>query len=140
MEWMLRPLKRYAQFTGRARPKEYWMYILFLILCSIGLSIVESMLGLGQSTHWMMHDHWSAYTGVRHSGGPLIGLLALATFIPSLAVAVRRLHDTDRSGWWLLIGLIPLLGGLILLIFMISGGTRGPNRYGPDPFDEPGSL
>ncbi|MEO8722365.1 MAG: DUF805 domain-containing protein [Sphingobium sp.] len=133
---MILPLRRYAVFTGRARPKEYWMYVLFLILAYIVLSIVEGVLGLGQSSQWASHQGWSASAGVSHNGGPLVWLFALGTFIPSLAVGVRRLHDTDRSGWWLLLALIPLIGGIILLVFMVSGGTRGVNRFGADPLEE----
>lgn len=138
MHWMLLPLRRYARFSGRARPREYWMYTLFLILCFIGLNIVEGMLGLGMTQRWAAQPvpggmAWGG--GVWHDAGPLVGLFSLATLIPSLAVGVRRLHDTDRSGWWLLIALIPLIGGIVLLVFMVSGGTRGPNRFGPDPVE-----
>lgn len=136
MEWMILPLRRYAQFSGRARPKEYWMYVLFLILCGIAICIIETMLGLGVSNQWAYHRGWMMGAGAYHSGGPLLGLFWLATLIPSIAVAVRRLHDTGRSGWWLLIGLIPLIGAIVLLVFMIQSGTRGPNRFGPDPVEE----
>jgi uncharacterized membrane protein YhaH (DUF805 family) len=67
--------------------------------------------------------------------GPLTTILILGTIIPSIAVGIRRLHDTDKSGWWLLIALIPLIGGLVLLFFFVSDGTSGPNQYGPDPKD-----
>ena len=65
--------------------------------------------------------------------GLLSGLYSLAVLLPSIAVAVRRLHDTDRSGWWFLIGFVPIVGGIILLVFYVLEGTRGPNRFGPDP-------
>lgn len=136
MEWMILPLRRYAQFSGRARPKEYWMYVLFLILCAIVISIVETVLGLGTGNQWAYREGWMMGAGAYHSGGPLLGLFWLVTLIPSLAVAVRRLHDTDRSGWWLLIGLIPLIGAIVLLVFMIQSGTRGSNSYGPDPLEQ----
>lgn len=135
MNWMLLPLKRYAQFSGRARPKEFWMFFLFILICLIALSFIEAALGLGTSERWAVREGWNASAGFRNSGGPLTVLFLLAIFIPYLAVAVRRLHDTDRSGWWLLIGLIPFIGSLILLIFFVMGGTRGPNRFGPDPFE-----
>lgn len=135
MEWMLLPLKRYAQFSGRARPKEFWMFFLFLIICIFLLSFVEAALGLSTSERWALREGWSASAGFRNSAGPLTGLFLLAMLLPYLAVSVRRLHDTDRSGWWLLLGFIPFIGGLILLIFLVSGGTRGPNRFGDDPFD-----
>ncbi len=135
MNWMTLPLKRYAQFSGRSRPTEYWMYVLFLLLCMIGLGIVESMLGLGSTRDWAYRNGWNMGAGAAHEGGPLIGLFALATFIPSIAVAVRRLHDTDRSGWWMLLAFLPLIGAVWLLILMVLGGTRGPNRFGQDPVE-----
>lgn len=137
MEWMLLPLRRYAQFSGRSRPKEYWLYTLFLVLCYIGLAIVEQALGLGSGNDWAVRNGWSASAGAVHNAGPLMGVFWLATLIPSLAVGVRRLHDTDRSGWWLLLAFIPLFGAIILFVFMVMGGTRGPNRFGPDPVETP---
>ncbi len=135
MEWMLLPLRRYARFSGRARPKEYWMFILFLLLCFIAISIVEGLLGLSTTEHWVRRGPWSFNTGYHTRGGPLTGLFGLAILIPWLAVAVRRLHDTDRSGFWLLIIFFPLIGSLVLLVFFIMSGTRGPNRFGPDPVE-----
>nr|WP_167302811.1 DUF805 domain-containing protein [Sphingobium vermicomposti] len=135
MEWMLLPLRRYAKFSGRSRPKEYWMFILFLILCFIAVGIVEGMLGLGTTEHWARRGDWWFDTGYRTKGGPLTGLFGLAVLIPWIAVAVRRLHDTDRSGFWLLILFFPIIGSLVLLVFFIMSGTRGPNRFGPDPVE-----
>lgn len=135
MEWMLLPLRRYARFSGRARPKEYWMFILFLLLCFIAIGIVEGLLGLSTTEHWVRRGPWSFDTGYHTRGGPLTGLFGLAILIPWLAVAVRRLHDTDRSGFWLLIIFFPLIGSLVLLVFFIMSGTRGPNRFGPDPVE-----
>jgi uncharacterized membrane protein YhaH (DUF805 family) len=135
MDWMLLPIRRYAQFAGRARPKEFWMFVLFLVVVLVALTFVEAALGLGTSRHWALMRPWRMAAGFANSGGPLSGLFMLAMLIPYLAVGVRRLHDTDRSGWWLLLGFIPLLGGLILLIFFVSGGTRGSNRFGPDPIE-----
>ncbi|TNE44449.1 MAG: DUF805 domain-containing protein [Sphingomonadales bacterium] len=137
MDWMLLPLKRYAEFSGRSRPREYWMYVLFLFLCMTGLTIVERMFGLGISHEWAYRNGWNLGAGASHQGGPLIGLFALGTFIPSLAVAVRRLHDSNRSGWWLLLAFFPVIGTLWLFILMIIGGTRGPNCFGPDPVEPP---
>jgi uncharacterized membrane protein YhaH (DUF805 family) len=140
MDWMLLPLRRYARFSGRARPREYWMFVLFLFLCLVGLSIVEGVLGLTTADHWFQRGPWWASAGYSTRGGPLTGLFSLAILIPYIAVAVRRLHDTDRSGWWLLIVFFPIIGSIVLLIFFIMGGTRGPNRFGPDPVEmgEPG--
>ena len=135
ISWMLLPLRRYAQFSGRACRKEYWHFVLFLIICLIVLSVIETMLGLGTTERWAesVEPGFGYSAGAAHNGGPLMGLFALATLIPSLAVGVRRLHDTDRSGWWLLIGLIPLVGAIVLLVFYVEKGTVGPNRFGEDP-------
>lgn len=141
MEWMLMPLKRYAEFSGRSRRKEYWMYVLGLIIVAIVLGVIEGVLGLTQ----MIGPY-----------GPLSALLAIGTLVPSLAVGVRRLHDTNRTGWWILLPIVPELGAvamlstgnlpvagilgivalvlaLVLLVFMVLEGTKGPNQYGPDP-------
>lgn len=124
MDWMLLPYKRYVDFSGRSQRKEYWMFVLFTAVVSL---LIDGTLG----------GTWSVLTGLRHApsmaGSLLGGIFGLVNLLPTLAVAVRRLHDTDRSGWWLLIGLIPLIGSLILLWFFISDGTPGPNRFGDDP-------
>lgn len=112
MEWYVGVLKKYADFTGRARRKEYWMFFLFNLIVMIGLSIVEGIIGLA---------------------GILSGLYSLAVLIPSIAVAARRLHDTDRSGWWQLIVFIPLIGVIILLIFLVQDGKGEENRFGSNP-------
>jgi len=120
MDWMLMPLRRYAEFSGRSRRKEFWMYYLLVIILVVVASILEGILGL---------------TGmVGGVYGPLTTLILLGTLVPSLAVGVRRLHDTDRSGWFILLGFVPLIG-LILLYFYVSDGTKGPNKFGPDPKD-----
>ena len=116
MEWYLLVLKKYAEFGGRARRKEYWMFTLFNVIASLALGVVDGILGLGDMGF-----------------GLLSGLYTLAVFVPSLAVSVRRLHDTGRSGWWLLIAFIPILGALSLLFFMVQDGEPGPNEYGPNP-------
>jgi len=119
MDYMLMPLRRYAEFSGRSRRKEYWMFLLGVVITAIILSIIEAMLGLSGT--------------VTGAYGPLTLLLGLALLIPGLAVQVRRFHDQNRTGWLVLLNLIPFLGGLIVLVFMGLEGTRGPNRYGPDP-------
>ena len=121
MEWMLMPLKRYADFSGRSRRKEYWMFVLGVFIAIIVLSIIEGMLGL------------SGMVGGVY--GPLTTIVGLAVIIPGIAVQVRRFHDQDRSGWFVLLSLIPFIGGLAVLVFMFLEGTRGPNRFGPDPKD-----
>ncbi|MDP3126349.1 MAG: DUF805 domain-containing protein, partial [Thiobacillus sp.] len=99
MDWYLGVLKQYAVFKGRARRKEYWFFILFNLIASLLLTLVDFMTG-----------SLDAELGM----GLLSGLYSLAILIPSLAVTVRRLHDTGRTGWWLLIGLIPLIGAIVL--------------------------
>jgi uncharacterized membrane protein YhaH (DUF805 family) len=105
---------KYVTFSGRARRAEYWWFILASILVSIVLGIIDALLGLGEI-------------------GLLGGLWSLGVFLPSLAVGARRLHDTDRSAWWLLITLLPLIGWIVLIVFFSTRGTAGPNRFGADP-------
>lgn len=118
MDWYLGVLKKYADFNGRARRKEYWMFFLFNMIFAIIAMVLDNILGVSFGE-----------TGI----GPIYLLYFLAILIPSLAVVVRRLHDTGKSGWFILLGFIPLVGGIILLVFMILEGNAGPNQYGPDP-------
>ena len=112
MYWYLKVLKNYFGFSGRARRKEYWMFALVNFFVSIGLTIVEIIGGID----------------------PLLtGVYALAIFIPSLAVTFRRLHDIGKSGWWILIGLIPIIGFIVLLIFACLDSEATSNKYGPNP-------
>ena len=140
MEWAILPLKRYAEFSGRSRPKEYWMFVLFVIVATVALTFVDAALGLGTSERYANRGPMGFAVGFSNSGGLLTAIFALGVLVPGLAVGVRRLHDTDRSGWWLLLGLIPLFGWIVLLVFLVSGGTRGPNRFGPDPFEVPAPV
>jgi len=112
LHWYLAVLKKYAVFSGRARRKEYWMFFLFNIIIELVLGGIEGLAG---------------------GSGVLVGIYGLAVLIPGIAVAVRRLHDTDRSGWWLLIGLLPLIGAIVLLVFMVQDSQPGANQYGPNP-------
>lgn len=116
MEWMILPFKRFLDFRGRSRRKEFWMYTLFIVIISVVLSIVDSVLGLGgdMSGASDVTDGSVAVSGAL-SGGLLSNLFALVTLIPSLAVSVRRLHDTDRTGWWVVLPLLPLLAGGVAL-------------------------
>ncbi len=118
MSWYLEVLKKYAVFNGRARRKEYWFFFLFSIIITIVLSIIDVAAG-----------SFDAKTGL----GLFSGIYTLAILIPSLAVSVRRLHDTDRSGWWLLISLIPIIGGLVILVFVVLDSDTAENRYGANP-------
>jgi len=124
MSLMFEPLKKYAQFSGRARRSEYWLFTLFIILVEIVYLVLVSAIGGGTSGN--MNGLGMALTG-------LYGLFILGVIVPSLAVGFRRLHDTDRSAWWLLIALLPFIGGLVLLVFNVLPGTTGANKYGPDP-------
>jgi len=102
---------KYADFEGRSRRSEYWYFALFNLLVSIGLLVIDSVLGFGI----------------------LYFVYILVSFIPNLSVSVRRLHDTNRSGWNLLISFIPLVGTIILIVWLATEGTAGPNEYGDDP-------
>jgi uncharacterized membrane protein YhaH (DUF805 family) len=118
MNWYLQALKKYADFSGRARRKEYWFYILFYLIILVVLAICDGFIG----------------TTMQGAGiGILTGIYALAVLIPTLAVAVRRLHDTGRSGWWIFIQLVPIVGIFILLYFLVSDSNPGTNAYGPSP-------
>jgi len=108
-------LNKYVDFTGRARRSEFWFFVLFNLCAQIAASIVDAIIAsvIGFSA--------------------LAMLVSLALLLPGLAVSIRRLHDTDRSGWWILIGLIPIIGIIMLIIWYVSPGTPGPNRFGADP-------
>ncbi|WP_424944722.1 DUF805 domain-containing protein [Aliiroseovarius crassostreae] len=106
-------------FHGRAIRSEYWWFSLFLIVVSLVLTGVDAMVfGYGEIF------------------SPLSDLFGLATLLPAIAVTARRLHDIDRSGWWMLIGIIPLIGWIIMIYWLVQKGTEGPNRFGPDPFGD----
>jgi len=120
MKWYLQVLKNYANFAGRARRKEYWMFFLFNIIICIVLGIIDGVVGLNMG------------------GVGILGLVySLAILVPSIAVGIRRLHDIDKSGWWVLIIFVPFIGALVLLIFAVMAGTPGDNKYGPPPAEEP---
>ena len=118
MNWFMTVLRKYAVFEGRARRREYWFFVLFYILISIVLAVVDRMLGLYNETYGM---------------GALGALFCLGVLIPSIAVGARRLHDTGRSGWWLLIAFIPLIGAIVLIVFFVLDSQPGANAYGPNP-------
>jgi uncharacterized membrane protein YhaH (DUF805 family) len=127
MEWMLMPLRRYADFSGRSRRKEYWMFTLLLLILYAVIATIAVVTGSLDS---------AAGLGFSMFGGISLFLLAvvgLAMIIPSIAVQVRRFHDQDRSGWFVLLNFIPYLGGFIVLVMMCLEGTKGPNRFGDDP-------
>lgn len=111
MKYFIDAVKRYVDFSGRARRKEYWMYVLFYMIFAIAVGIVAGIIRM-----------------------PLLtSLYSLALFLPTLGVSVRRLHDLGKSGWWFLLGLIPVIGGIILLIWFCTEGEQANNQYGPNP-------
>lgn len=110
MEYFLSALKKYADFSGRARRKEYWMFILFYFIIYITLAIVDSLIG-------------TMFLAL---------IFVLAMLVPSISIAARRLHDTGRTGWWQLIGLIPLIGAIVLIVFLVQD-SHEENQYGPNP-------
>ena len=118
MNWYIEVLKKYAVFSGRARRKEYWFFVLFNIIISIVLAVIDGVTGTFNEEAGM---------------GLLGGIYALAILIPGIAVSIRRLHDTDRSAWWLLIGLIPLIGAIVLVVFMVQDSKPGRNQFGGNP-------
>lgn len=119
MDWYVAVLKKYAAFSGRARRSEFWYFTLFNVLITIVLAIVDF-----ETTRI----------------GALTALYGLAVLIPGLAVEVRRLHDTNRSGWWLFIAFVPLVGAILLLVFFVQDSQTGENRYGPNPKAEAPTL
>jgi uncharacterized membrane protein YhaH (DUF805 family) len=126
MHWMLMPLRRYAEFSGRSRRREYWSFVLLNLLIGLFLGLVFLVgyyadMSQTEMDTFLMPVLW------------LVMLVSLAFIVPGLAVTIRRLHDTDRSGWNILWGLVPLIGAFMLLYFYIGDGTPGPNRFGPDP-------
>lgn len=120
MEWYLKVLRQYADFEGRARRKEYWMYTLFYVIFALGAIFLDFILGFA-----------SGDLGY----GLLYVLYVFAMLIPTLAVSVRRLHDVGKSGWMLLVGLIPIVGAIWLIILFVSDSIPGANQYGANPKD-----
>lgn len=119
-------LGKYATFSGRASRSEYWYFFLFQLIVLVAANLLDGMLG----TRSTFAGQGSVYI---HSYGYIYSLCGLLLLLPSLAASVRRLHDRDKSGWWLLITLLPLIGGIIFLVWIVQKGTDGQNRFGPDP-------
>lgn len=128
MHWMVLPYRRYFDFAGRSRRMEYWMFVLFQLIVS---AVIGALFG---SPEYVREGWYVGFTSSLSTAGGLVqNIFGLLSFIPGLAVAVRRLHDQDRTGWLLLLVLIPLFGWFALLVLMCLDGTPGPNRYGADP-------
>ena len=115
---LLEAVKKYAVFSGRARRKEYWMFALLYLIASVAGMVIDVIVGT-----------FDPIAGI----GVFSVLVTLGLLLPSIGVLVRRLHDTDRSGWWALILFIPLFGAIAILVFMCLDGTNGENRFGLDP-------
>ena len=122
MKWYLKVLKQYAKFSGRARRKEYWMFILFNIIFGIIAMILDKILGLSIFS-----------VGPGYAYGIIYCLYSLAVLIPGLAVLVRRLHDVGKSGWIIFISLIPIVGAIWLLVLLVTDSKSAENQYGPNP-------
>ena len=116
MNWYLECFRKYADFSGRARRTEYWMFVLFNIIVSLVLAAVDNLLGLKVS-----------------DAGILSTIYSLLVLVPSIAVSIRRLHDTGRTGWLLLLAFIPCIGAIILIVFYAQDSQPGENQYGPNP-------
>ena len=111
MGWYIEVLKKYAVFSGRARRQEYWMFTLVNLVIVVVISIIGELIGLA----------------------PLVNIYILATFLPALGVLIRRLHDTNRSAWWIFITLVPLIGFIAMIVFLVKDSDPLENRYGPNP-------
>ena len=144
LEWMIMPYKRYADFKGRSRRKEYWSFVLLAIAIYVVLGALMVLGGLDLSalSNPAAGGQMAPPGPLFYVGAGLLGIWALASFIPMIAVVVRRLHDRDMSGWWYLgaivAGMIPIVGilaSLAIFVLMLLPGNAGPNRFGPDPKD-----
>ncbi|NCA70490.1 MAG: DUF805 domain-containing protein [Sphingobacteriia bacterium] len=118
MHWYLKALKQYATFQGRARRREFWTFTLINVVIIIALSILDMALGTVEPQSGL---------------GMLSAIFILAILLPSLGVQIRRLHDINKSGWWVLIGLVPMVGSLVLLVFSLIDSWPTQNQYGPSP-------
>lgn len=118
MNWYFEALRKYAEFSGRSRRKEFWFFILFNTIFVFVLTLIDLALGT-----------YSEVMGI----GLLGALYSLAVLIPALAVIVRRIHDTGNSGWWVLATFIPLIGLVVLIVFGVMDSEPGENKYGPNP-------
>lgn len=118
MNWYVQGLRNYAKFEGRARRKEYWMFVLFNMIFAMVALILDNVLGI---------------TIKPLNYGPIYMIYALATFLPGLGLAIRRLHDVGKSGWFFLIALIPCVGSIWLLVLLATDSQPGENQYGANP-------
>ena len=118
---------KYATFKGRSRRSEYWFIQLFLVLTNLAVAAIDLILMNGDVERF-----------IANGGGGIVGLIwILVTIVPALAVLVRRLHDTGKSGWWVLIGLVPFVGTVVLFVFSVLNSDAGENKYGESPKASP---
>jgi len=124
VDWAKRPVtEKYADFSGRAPRAEYWWFVLAEVVVLIIAKILDGIIG---------SDIGGSGSGIFYI------LVCLALLVPGIAVSIRRLHDTDKTGWWLLIAFVPIIGAIVLIVFMVQEGTAGSNQYGPNPYGEGG--
>ena len=121
MSWFVGAVKKYAVFAGRARRKEFWFFVLFYLIFALAAAIVDAVLG----TEFSVDETASI--------GLFSSVYVIAMMLPTFAVLARRLHDIGRSGWWILIGLIPIIGAIVLFVFAVCDSQEGENRFGPNP-------
>ena len=114
---------RFADFKGRSRRAEYWYVQVFLVVTNLAVAGIDLALMDGDVDRF-----------IANGGGGIVGLIWIfATIVPALAVLVRRLHDTGKTGWWALVGFIPLVGSIVLLVFTVTDSSPGENKYGTSP-------
>ncbi len=117
MQWYLAVLKKYAVFNGRASRSEFWWFVLFNIIVAFVLGFIDGLLG----------------TTTQSGYGLLSGIYSLAVLLPAIGVAIRRLHDSGKTGWWLLLCFVPIIGAIVLIVFYCLDSEPGPNQYGENP-------
>lgn len=117
MEWYLQVLKKYAVFDGRASRSEYWYFFLFNIIIGFIFGLIDGFAGLA----------------ITSSVGVLGGIYSLVLLLPGIGVFIRRMHDTGRSGWWWLIAFVPIIGAIMMIIWLVKDSDEGTNKYGPSP-------
>ena len=122
LNWFLDAIKKYAVFSGRAGRKEYWSFFFVYLIISIFTSVLDIIIG-----------KFDMKSGL----GPISGAFYLATLLPALGIAIRRFHDTGRSGWWVLIIFVPIVGLIIYIVLLARAGDTGENNYGPVPSQVP---
>jgi uncharacterized membrane protein YhaH (DUF805 family) len=127
MDWYLDAFRKYADFSGRSRRAAYWYFVLFNVIVTFALAILASLLGALNGSEGV-----GVFGVLAFIVYGLLIIYSLVIILPSLALSVRRLHDTDRSGWWVLINLVPF-GSIVLLVFFLMDSTPGQNRFGLNP-------